>query len=175
MSYEFYITPEDYDIAKVNGISANTLEARIRRYGWDKQRAITEPPRRKQNKALPREAIERAAKNGINQRTLSTRVHLLGWNIEKACTEPLFDRSEHMASVNKSRAKYPTEMYELAKSNGIHERTFRRRVKNGMDMLEAATKPTATRREIALMGEEAHIRNCEKFLFGDKYTNAIGR
>lgn len=170
MSYEFYITPEDYEIAMVNGISADTLEARIRRYGWDKQRAIADPPRQKLNKNLPVEAIERAAQNGINRRTLSSRVHLLGWDIEKACTEPLFDYSEHQANVNRSRAKYPKEMYELAKVNGISERTFRRRVKNGMEMLEAATKPLATRQEIALMGKEASLQKHGKFLFGDKYT-----
>ena len=174
MSYEFYITPEEYEIAIANGISANTLEARIRCYGWDKQRAITEPLRKKRHEDLPREVIERAAQNGINQSTLSSRVHLLGWDIEKACTKPLFDYSEHLANVNRSRAKYPKEMYELAKINGISDRTFRRRVKNGMKMLEAATKPPGARQEIALLGKEASLQKQEKFLFGDKYKETIG-
>ncbi len=41
--YDFYITPEEYEVAEKNGIDKRTLEQRIREYGWDKERAITIP------------------------------------------------------------------------------------------------------------------------------------
>jgi hypothetical protein len=162
--FDFYITPDEYEIAEQNGICKKTLEMRIREYAWDKQRALTEPVRQKRELDLPNEVIKRAAQNGIEYNLLSQRILQLNWDIEKACTEPLFDYSNHLVEVNKSRRKYPQELYELAKVNGIHERTFRRRVKNGMDMYEAATKPTATRQEIARMGKE--VSSLGRFQYG---------
>lgn len=40
-----YITPEEYKIAERNGISNKTLEDRIRRQNWDRERALTKPTR----------------------------------------------------------------------------------------------------------------------------------
>lgn len=37
--------------------------------------------------------------------------------------------------------KYPTEIIELRKQNGISENTFSKRVKRGMDLHQAATQP----------------------------------
>ena len=37
--YDFYITPEEYKRAAENGIRKAALEARIRKLGWDKERA----------------------------------------------------------------------------------------------------------------------------------------
>lgn len=33
--YDFYITPEEYEIAEENRITKSTLERRIRLYGWN--------------------------------------------------------------------------------------------------------------------------------------------
>jgi len=47
VSHYFYITPEEYQIAEQNGISAATLEARVRSLAWKKERAIYTPPHEK--------------------------------------------------------------------------------------------------------------------------------
>ena len=46
--YDFYITPEEYDIAESNGICRDTLEYRIRkaRFLWEREVALTKPPRK---------------------------------------------------------------------------------------------------------------------------------
>ncbi|WP_261795499.1 hypothetical protein [Bacillus licheniformis] len=41
--YDFYITPEEFAQAEANGICKDTLIWRVRRQGWSKQRALTEP------------------------------------------------------------------------------------------------------------------------------------
>lgn len=38
-----YITDDDVATAKVNGICKSTLVNRVRTYGWDIERAITQP------------------------------------------------------------------------------------------------------------------------------------
>ena len=43
----FYITPEDFKIAEENGISKDTLLSRVRKLGWDVDKAITKPARKK--------------------------------------------------------------------------------------------------------------------------------
>ena len=39
--YDYYITPEEYEIAERNGVCASTLNRRIRDLGWEKDIAIT--------------------------------------------------------------------------------------------------------------------------------------
>ena len=81
MSYSFYITPTDYLDAEKNGISYDTLNHRIRTLAWDKQRAITTPPRRN-----PWGKWTKIAKdNGICTSTLRSRM-LRGMDLEKAAT-----------------------------------------------------------------------------------------
>lgn len=38
--YEYYITPEEYEMAAENGISRSTLNRRVRDLGWEKEIAI---------------------------------------------------------------------------------------------------------------------------------------
>lgn len=47
--YDFYITPEEYEIAVKNGIGKVALENRIRKHGWDKERALTQPTQKQVN------------------------------------------------------------------------------------------------------------------------------
>jgi hypothetical protein len=46
---ETYLTPEDFAIARKNGISYRRAYERFYRYNYDKQRAITEPIRPKEH------------------------------------------------------------------------------------------------------------------------------
>lgn len=41
MEVNYYITPEEYDLAEKNGICKATLESRIKQLGWSKKKAIT--------------------------------------------------------------------------------------------------------------------------------------
>lgn len=147
MSHYFYITPEEYQVAEQNGVSAATLEVRVRSLAWDKVRAITTPPHVKHRLG---DWIKVAEKNGICYRTLVYRANQLGWDLERAATQPLQDRRVQAIYAREKGRVYPKEILELAKQNGINYDTFRGRVKHGWTMEEAAMKPTMTWREIGL-------------------------
>lgn len=148
--YDFYITPEEYEIAKKNGIRPQLLEVRIRSLGWSKQRAMTEPPQKKRPR-IPKVIIELAEKNGIKYNTLRWRVHTLGWDMHRAATQPLQNRQAQAKRAYEASRKYPAYHKRLAESNGIPERTFHRRLSVGWDIETAATRPPMTPTEIGLM------------------------
>ena len=152
MSHWFYITPEEYARAAVNGVSAQLLDVRIRSLAWEKERAIKTPPHDKRR--LPKEWIARAKQNGICYSTYKYRVNVLGWDLERAATQPLQDRKAQARDAYEHSRKYPAEMKELAIQNGIPERTFHRRMRVGWDALEAATRPIMTPMECGLMTKE---------------------
>lgn len=91
MSLSYYITPQEYEIAKQNGISRATLEYRIRDLAWDMSKAINTPPRKK--KSL-KEWRTIADQNGIPYPAFQKRMHVYNWDPERAATEPLQDRRE---------------------------------------------------------------------------------
>lgn len=151
MSHYFYITPKEYEIAAGNGISASLLEQRIRVLAWNKERAISEAPQKKKPK-IPKEIRERAAQNGIGYHTLRDRIHYRGWDYDRACMQPLQDRSTQVKIAQEASRRYPKEIMELLKVNGINYDTFRHRVNvSGWDMHKAATTPTMTPTEIGML------------------------
>ncbi len=80
-----YISSIDYAQAKANGICKETLRTRIWSYGWDKERAKTEPVREIENRYG--KWIKIAISNGVNRNTFYSRLGL-GWSVEKAATTP---------------------------------------------------------------------------------------
>lgn len=154
MDYSFYITPEEYTEALENGICSTTLESRIRCLGWGKRKAIETPPHKKQK--IDKKWVNIAEQNGICYSTLRYRVNRLGWDIKTAATIPLQDRSKQAKHANESCRKYPKEIVELAKQNGIHYDTFRRRVKNGWELIRAATQAPMTNSEIGRYVKEKY-------------------
>lgn len=151
MTHRFYVTPEEYEIAELNGISASVLEKRVRSLAWDVERAITEPIQKKKPR-IPKEIRERALQNGIGYQTLRDRIHKRGWDYERACTQALQNRSVQAKKAHEASRRYPKEILELVKVNGIHYDTFRHRVnESGWDMYKAATTPTMTSSEIRLL------------------------
>lgn len=165
MSHHFYITPDEYRIAKSNGISAFLLEQRIRDLAWDKKRAINEAPQKKKPR-IPKEIRERALENGICYQTLRYRIHQLNWDHEKACTQPLQDRSKQAKKAHEASRRYPKEILDLIQINGIEYDTFRMRVnESNWDMYKAATTPTMTPREIGLLTKHKRM---PKNLFKNK-------
>ncbi|TBX83937.1 hypothetical protein E0M29_27970 [Bacillus cereus] len=80
------------------------------------------------------EDYEKAASKGITKYRVYQRVHVYGWTIERAITEAVRKR-------NVNRRYGHGKMLAIAQHNGISPSTYYRRVKNGMDPKEAATKP----------------------------------
>ncbi|MDT8718301.1 hypothetical protein IAI10_16660 [Clostridium sp. 19966] len=154
--YDFYITPEEYDRALLKGISKDLLEVRIRTLAWDKERAINTSPN--EHKRLDSDWIKLANQNGICYSTFKYRANELGWDLERAATQPLQDRSKQAQKLKEKNRKYPKKFKELALKNGISERTFHRRLKLGLSIEIAATRPIMTPREVGLLTKEKRQR-----------------
>ena len=134
MPYDSYVTPEEYEVAKKNGISSKLVYSRVYQLGWDKKRAITEPPQPRNQHA---KYLELAKKNGIHKQTYYSRVRLLGWNKEKAATEPPIKTPP----IRRPK-KYPEYAYENLKKNNIKKTTFYQRVHVlGWSIEDACTIP----------------------------------
>lgn len=164
--YDFYITPEEYKIAAENGICRTTLDSRVRVLGWDKEKAITTPPR--MYKRVPKYLVEEARQNGIPYRVLIERLNILGWDAKRAVTEPIWGKEQRRKMAKKmhdKNRKYPKKILELAERNNIPKCVFYDRInKQGLDILTAATRPIMTREQISRLGIEAY-RN----LYGRKF------
>lgn len=118
-----YLTPEDYERAEKNGISARLLYQRYFIRAWDKEKAITKPHKMR---TYNPEYIELAKKNGIPYGTFRVRM-ASGYTQLEAATRPLNTRHD--------------EFVRIAKQNGIEYNTYQQRVHRGWDKMEAATRP----------------------------------
>ncbi len=124
----WYITPEDYEIAAKNGIKKDTVNQRVRRYGWDIDRAITQKSKRVD---LPQEVMNKANEIGINKETVLRRIRE-GWDMEEAC-------STTIGRTGRPRS-HPDWVYEMAKKNGIRLATVNHRINYGWDIMRACTE-----------------------------------
>lgn len=97
--YDYYITDEEYAIAEGNGISKDTVNFRIRRMGWEKEKALTKPPRKYSDR---RNHIEIAKSNGIGRSTFYNRLSD-GWKVEDACTIPVMNSKQILERMWKER------------------------------------------------------------------------
>ena len=137
IDYDSYITEEEYKIAEANGIDKRTLEERIRKQFWDKERAISQP-KRKRGKYTKWYKI--AESNGISRGTFIARVNESGWSCERAATEPIKTVKEKAIIMAESRRKYPAEVYATLKANGINRNTFIARIRRGWTVERAMTE-----------------------------------
>ncbi|HDR7850957.1 TPA: hypothetical protein QCY30_005795 [Bacillus toyonensis] len=136
MTLNRWLTNEEYEVAKSNGIGRRALYMRVHTYGWELQEALTTPPRAywhigegKFNKLL-----KVAKENGIIPSTFYGRVNS-GWDPQDAATIPVRKQNDR-----KDWAK-------IAQENGISASTFRSRVATyGWDPKKAATKPARRKR-----------------------------
>ena len=136
MAYNYYVTPDQYDTATMNGISIGLVNWRVHDGAWKIERAISTPPRSK----TPRTKwLEVAKQNGICRSTFTSRV-LKGMELEKAATKPLTTKAEILElSIVKHRV-YPLYYVDLANRNGISKTTYVSRVRRGWKPQEAATR-----------------------------------
>lgn len=146
MSHYFYITPEEYEEADRNGVSARLLERRVRYEGWSKDRAIHTPPRKFKDRS---KWVEIAKKNGISRHVFDNRIRY-GWSEEQAATEPVLtleQRKRKMRVQNPGRRKYPRELIKQAEQNGINYKLFLKRVSDGWSWERASLEPPISNAE----------------------------
>lgn len=152
---DYYVTPEEYEKAKNNGISYSIVNSRIRSYGWNKERALTEKPIIR-DRHLNEKYVDLAKNNGISREAYAYRVSH-GYSEYEAATIPIKNRKKHMSELGKGKRKYSKEIIELARSNGISIRTFYRRIqKDKWSPMKAATTPLIVGRERALLGAKSY-------------------
>jgi len=138
MIYEFYVTPDEYLIAEQNGISPANVDSRIRRLGWRKKRALTEPCRKRTDLS---KLAKIAQSNGIPYRTMQRRIER-GWTPEEAATRPLIDKVKQIVEVQQNNRIYPQKYVERANENGIRYPTFTERMRQGWTLEEASETRT---------------------------------
>ena len=131
----FYITPEDFEKAKENGIRKETVITRVRKLGWDVDKAITKPARK--IRKFTKEEIEIMEENGIDRNTAVCRLNY-GWTLEEAISRPKKPGRQYI---------YPEWVYEEANKNGIAYSTVNSRIKDGWDMKRACTERVKTKQE----------------------------
>ena len=140
----FYITPEDYKIAEENGISKDTLLSRVRKLGWDVDKAITKPVRVKRK--FTEEEIKTMEENGVNRNIAAGRRYW-GWTLEEAITK----------SKKKGRQYvYPEWVYKEADKNGISYSALGNRIRRGMSLEEACTRKMLTREEALVIARKKY-------------------
>ena len=143
----FYTTPEDFKIAEENGISKDTLLSRVRKLGWDVDKAITTPVRAKRK--FTKEEIKTMEENGVNQNIAANRMYW-GWNLEEAITKPKKRGRQYV---------YPEWVYKEANKNGISYSALGNRIRRGMSLEEACTKKTITKLEALEIARKKHKEN----------------
>ena len=140
----FYITPEDFKIAEENGISKDTLLSRVRKLGWDVDKAITKPVRAKRK--FTEEEIKTMEENGVNRNIAAGRRYW-GWTLEEAITK----------SKKKGRQYvYPEWVYKEADKNGISYSALGNRIRRGMSLEEACTRKVITKEEALVIARKKY-------------------
>lgn len=113
-----YLSPEDFETAKKNGINYHNAYERFYKRGWSKERAITEPIRDK--------AFSLYAKYKdicvVSRRAFENRIKR-GMEPEAAATTPREDYT-----VRSGKGKLSKKLYEQALENGIGHATLHARV-----------------------------------------------
>ena len=143
----FYITPEDFKIAEENGIPEYVVTTRVRKLGWDVDKAITKPVRVKRK--FTEEEIKTMEENGVDRNTASCRLKW-GWPLEEALTKPKKRGRQYV---------YPEWVYKEANKNGISYSALGNRIRSGMSLEEACTKKTITKLEALEIARKKHKEN----------------
>ncbi|MDP4158401.1 MAG: hypothetical protein Q8911_01375 [Bacillota bacterium] len=154
MAYSYYITPEQYEIAAKNGIRANTLNTRVRSYGWSIERAISQPI---QKHYVWGELLKVANKNGIGYKTFYTRIKR-GMTPQEAASIPVKTKEEVVNTMTERTRKYPKFFLDLARSNGISKDTFGYRMRRGWDPMDAATLKPMNKKEASVLADKTAFR-----------------
>lgn len=143
MSYEFYITPQEYYKAESIGIKAKTLTKRVRGLAWKKEKAVTTPTRQKRDLS-PYYKI--AELNGIPLKTFKGRMRR-SWDPLRAATQTLEQSKKALNKHWETDRKYPKEYTQRAKENGVSYKQFQWRMTHGWSLEDAANTKKLTSKE----------------------------
>lgn len=132
-----YLTDRDYEIANQNGIDKAHAYNRVYKYGWDIERAITQPVKRKVDALWPKYR-DLAEQSGISYMCFYLRIKKMDMAPEEAATTPIIPRTGR----TKKNAKLTKEIVETAAKNGISRKTLSQRVYvYRWDVERATTEP----------------------------------
>lgn len=130
-----YLTPDDIEKAKRNGISEERAKARFYKYGWTVERTITEPVYQPKYSWAQYKDVSLVSMNTFYQRIQK------GMTPEAAALTP---KTPNGGRVGKRLKVTPEDVAEAAK-NGINENTLRYRVSRyKWDIRRAVTTPVKT-------------------------------
>jgi len=147
MEFRYYITPEDYAIAEMNGICVRTFYNRVTTLGWTIERASTECKHHQFTKNISDTMIKTLKENGISIDAFRNRVQGYKWGTEKALNTPLLTKSECGNLGIDKRRKITEKQYIAAELNGIARCTLKQRIlRSHWNMDRAINTPTLTRR-----------------------------
>ncbi|NWL89994.1 hypothetical protein DMN77_20805 [Paenibacillus sp. 79R4] len=157
MGHWFYITPEEYAEAAKHGIQPRTLDRRVREQGWNKEQAMTTPPRKQKPRGYYEPWAAVAEKNGVKYGAFMSRIRS-GMSPETAATKPLQTieelRQSALDAAEHTRV-YPESYLRMAEENGIPYATFQYRVKYcKWDYERAATEPLWSRQQMGQLGAQ---------------------
>lgn len=113
-----YVTPQDYKIAESNDISKDIVYSRVYSYGWDVDKAITTPVKKRDPEFA--KWRKRAVKNGIPSPTFHSRKKA-GWSYKEAATKPIMTRKQvaYKAAENLPTRIFTHEEIRRAEALGI--------------------------------------------------------
>lgn len=136
------ISKEQYAIARANGISSDTAYNRVYQYGWDIEKAITEPVKKRVFVDYPDDLEKRGLTKSIYYSRISR-----GWDPERAATLSTKEAMKRTALKRKTtpKRKYPLEYVKLAESNGISYTMLTDRIRRGWKIQDAAILPKGTK------------------------------
>ena len=117
---------------------------------------------------LTDEQLQIAKENDIPYERVHDRIAELGWNVEKAITTPVNKYRKH------DRMK---EWIPIAKKNGISEKTFRTRLREGYSPKRAMTEPLKKKRLVLTDSEKEMLskNNISKPLFMSRLKRGWSR
>ena len=138
-----YVLPEDVEIAKANGISYNTLYARVNDYGWNVLRARTEKPVRHQSfQPVWQKWKATAELNGVGREVFYDRVRRQGVSEERAATLPV--------SKGGQPSRWSDKQLELMEMNGLSANLVNTRITRlGWTQEQALNTPKVSEKERA--------------------------
>lgn len=143
-----YITPEDTTTAEKNGITHNALYQRVHSYGWDIDRAITQPMKR--DIPFHSEWIDTAKNNGIKLSVFRARVRNQGWDEETAATTPILSSVECGIRSGDKKNIFTEEQIKKMENLGLSRSTVRQRINSyGWSIEDAVNTPTLSLSERA--------------------------
>lgn len=167
----YYITPDDWEIAKNNGLNYNQVWLRVYRHGWKIERAVTQPIKKSR---CHKKWIPIALANGIKKQVYYNRVSALGFTQEAAATTPEYTYAEAIRKrhANETNKVIPKDLIAIAKSNGIkYDTLYQRIINRKWDIERATTEPVVdaiTRGKMGRSAKEKKYGNENNIIFASR-------